>query len=472
MKRSEIFFGIIRLPVDFVAAVLAFFVAYELRTYSLLYPLFGAPTGELDPLGTYLRFAFVAAAGLILIFAFEGIYSFKSTDRMRREIRRVLYAIAAWFMLIIVSFFLLRIQFFSRLILGYAFLLSGIFIIIGRILIRAMQRIALSYGIGKRRVVFVGMNSITLELYAQFFKNPFYSIVGVVGNTQDFSLPAGLKPVGSLSELWPLLESYSLDEVIQTQSDIAVKDSAEILERCNEFHVTYRFVPDLLEVQRTHVELNFHKGIPVITLKETPLDAWGRVAKRLFDLIVSSIFLIILLPVFLIVAIIIKIDSKGPIFYTSKRVTTHGRTFGVHKFRSMVINADNLKSKLSHLNHREGPLFKVKNDPRITRVGNFLRKTSIDELPQLINVFLGQMSLVGPRPHLPQEVAQYEKHHKKVLAVKPGITGMAQISGRSNLTFEEEVKLDTYYIENWSLWLDVVILFKTLPVVLRGHAAD
>jgi len=186
----------------------------------------------------------------------------------------------------------------------------------------------------------------------------------------------------------------------------------------------------------------------------------------------SFLFLIILLPLFLIIVFIIKIDSKGQIFYGSKRVGAKGRIIKIWKFRSMVQNAERLKKKLLSQNERQdGPLFKMDYDPRVTRVGKFIRKWSIDELPQFFNILQGDMSLVGPRPHEPNEVAEYEKHHKKLLNIKPGVTGMAQVSGRSDLEFEEEVKLDTFYIENWSLWIDLIILIKTPFVVLLRRGA-
>ncbi len=497
MKRSEIFFGIIRVPLDYMAAIGAFFTAYSLRTEDEFYFLFGAPVGEVDPLNVYLRFAAWAAIILLAIFAFEGMYSLKSTFRFKREVRRIVLLCSAWFMILIAYFFVMRIQFFSRLILGYTFILTVLFIIATRICIRIAQRFLLSKNIGKRRVMFIGNNKIAGELCEWFAKNPSYKIVGIIPDTEienltgksiserikerslkllealkNFRHPEATKIISMEKNLEETLKENRVDEVIQTRSRLTQDTAAKILEICQVNHITYRFVPDLLDVQRTNVEFAFYKGIPVITLRETPLDAWGRVAKRAFDMTISATALVTLSPVFLVVAGLIKLDSRGPVFYASKRVSAKGNTFNVMKFRSMVIGAEKRKGEFAHLNHRKGPLFKIKHDPRVTRFGKFIRKTSLDELPQLINVLVGNMSLVGPRPHLVEEVAKYERHHKKVLAIKPGITGIAQISGRSDLDFEEEVKLDTYYIENWSLLLDIIILLKTIPAVLRGKSAD
>ena len=219
-------------------------------------------------------------------------------------------------------------------------------------------------------------------------------------------------------------------------------------------------------------------GVPIVEVKKTPLEGWGRIGKRIFDVIGSLLILIILSPVLIIVMLLILIDSHGPIFFSKLdddsplyRVGEGGRLFRYLKFRSMKPKTDSLRyTELADMNLRsDGPMVKIKDDPRVTRIGRFIRRFSIDELPELFLVLKGDMSLVGPRPHLPEEVAKYEHHHKKVLTIKPGMTGMAQTSGRSDLTFEEEVKLDTYYIENWSLLLDMAILLKTPLAVFKSR---
>jgi exopolysaccharide biosynthesis polyprenyl glycosylphosphotransferase len=210
---------------------------------------------------------------------------------------------------------------------------------------------------------------------------------------------------------------------------------------------------------------------PVISMKRGGIRGWDRVLKDMEDYVLSAVGLLLLSPLFLLVAVLIKLDSKGPVFYRQERVGKNGKRFMIYKFRSMVADAERVQAELLDRNEAEGPIFKMRHDPRITRVGAVIRKTSIDELPQLINVVLGHMSLVGPRPPIPKEVAQYEEWQKERLSTTPGITGLWQISGRSDLTFEEMVKWDIYYIHNWSLWLDIKILLKTVPVVLFGRGA-
>jgi len=210
---------------------------------------------------------------------------------------------------------------------------------------------------------------------------------------------------------------------------------------------------------------------PVIELKRTSLDGWGRVIKRSIDIAAASLGLLLTSPIFLTCALIIKNETKAPVFARLKRVSKN-REFYLYKFRSMIANAEELKPSLIAYNERkDGPLFKMKDDPRVTRVGRILRRTRIDELPQFINILKGDISLVGPRPHQPDEIQKYEKHHKKVLAIKAGATGLAQISGSSDLPFDEEVAIDSFYIEHWSLLLDMRIIFRTFLKMFRDPSA-
>jgi lipopolysaccharide/colanic/teichoic acid biosynthesis glycosyltransferase len=218
----------------------------------------------------------------------------------------------------------------------------------------------------------------------------------------------------------------------------------------------------------------------MIEVKNTPLDGWSRIYKRIFDVVFSAIGIIITSPITILTAIAIKIDSCGPIIYKNERIGSDGRKFFVYKFRYMkwdqCVTDENPelekalkleKDLIAKQSVRKGPLYKIKRDPRKTRVGHFIEKYSIDELPQLFNVFLGNMSMVGPRPHQEREVEKYMEYHRRLLTIKPGITGMAQVSGRSDLDFEDEYRLDLYYIENWSLWLDLQICLKTIGVLFR-----
>jgi exopolysaccharide biosynthesis polyprenyl glycosylphosphotransferase len=477
MKRFEIFFGIIKIPIDFAMVVLAFLAAYKLRL--LTEPIEGiAKPIDYSVLPTqteYFNFALAAAAALIVIFIFGRMYTMKTTLNFSTETKKVIAICGVWAMAMITYFFFTRTFPFSRLATLYSWTLALFFIIFGRGLIRIIQRAFLKLGIGRRRLVFIGNNNITKEISKKLKENLSYKILGIIGENQKES---DTKTLGSINQLQYIIKKYKIDEIIQTKSDIPEIQAEDILEICDLNHINYRFVPDLIDVRRTNIEVQTIGSIPIINLKSTPLDGWGKVAKRIMDIIGASLGLIIFSPIFLITAIAIKIDSKGPIFFTKlddgspvKRIGEYGKSFKFYKFRSMLPKTDSLRyTKLAEKNTRkEGPLVKIKNDPRVTRVGKFIRKFSIDELPQLLNALVGNMSLVGPRAHLPEEVAKYEKRHRFVLTIKPGITGLPQIRGRSDLPFEEEVKMDHYYIENWSVWTDIKIILKTFAIIFKGY---
>ncbi|MBD3361032.1 exopolysaccharide biosynthesis polyprenyl glycosylphosphotransferase [Candidatus Peregrinibacteria bacterium] len=476
MKRFEIFFGIIKVPVDFIMVILAFLAAYELRLVTEPIKGIAKPIdySVLPTIKEYLNFSIGAAVALIVIFVLGRMYTLKTTLRFSGETKKVIIFGGIWAMAIITYFFFTRTFPFSRLAIIYSFALTIIFTTFGRGLIRIIQRGFLRMGVGRRRLLFIGNNNITKEIYKYLSNDLRYKIVGLIGQKKKDKL----KILGAVRDLEKIIERNKIDEIIQTKSDVSETQAEDILELCDLHHVNYRFIPDLIDVHRTNISIQTIGSIPIISLKPTPLDGWGKVAKRITDILGASLGLIILSPIFLITAIAIKIDSKGPIFFARldegspvKRVGQYGKLFNFYKFRSMHPKTDNLRyTELTKKNIRkDGPLVKIKNDPRITRVGGFIRKYSIDELPQLWNVLKGNMSLVGPRPHLPEEVAKYKRHHRFILNIKPGLTGLSQISGRSDLSFEEEVKLDRYYIENWSILLDIKIIFKTLGVILKDY---
>jgi len=478
MKRFEIFFGLVKIPVDFAVTILAFLAAYQLRL--LTEPIEGIAKAVdytvLPTMSEYINFSAKMTVILLIIFAIGKMYSLKTTHRFSEEMKKTTILCIIWAMTMITIFFFQRIFPFSRLAIIYSWGLTFLFVIFGRAFIRFIQIIFLKNGIGRRRIIFIGANRLTEDLGETLRNTWEYKIIGVV-RTNEATISSKLKDLGTVENLEQIVKSYKVDEAIQTK-DFSEIQNETILETCDLNHVIYKFVPNLVEMRRKNIETETIGKVPVISLHHTPLDGWGKIIKRIGDIIGATLGLIILSPVFLITAIAIKLDSKGPVFFTTlddgssvKRVGQYGKLFKFVKFRSMFPNTDSLRyTKLADSNMRtDGPLIKIKDDPRVTHVGKFIRKYSIDELPQLWNVLVGNLSLVGPRPHLPEEVAKYKKHHKFVLTIKPGLSGLAQISGRSELSFEDEVKLDKYYIENWSIWLDAKIILKTFLVVLMGY---
>lgn len=478
MKPSEIAFGLIRIPIDFLMALLAFIAAYKIRAITNLFPGIQLPfdVTTLPSMTDYLSFSMTAVTALLILAALNKMYSLKTTFKTSKEIEQILVVTTTWLMAMIAWFFLTRSFPFSRLALVYTWVLTIVFMAIGRLIIRLALYFTLKAGVGKKNLLFIGHNKITERLSNMVKNNISYNVVGYIDEQK--SPHSTLPYLGTLEHVEKIIQEKKIEEILQTKTDLGHQRLANLLACCREYNLGFSFVPSLLEVQQTNIETETWDGIPVIKLKPTPLDGWGRVLKRVFDFISSLLGLIILSPVFLIIAIAIKLNSKGTIFFKYlddgsrvKRVGEQGKLFYFYKFRTMYPNTHNLRytELATHNIRKNSPLVKIKDDPRVTSVGKFLRKTSLDELPQLLNVLKGEMSLVGPRPHLPEEVEKYQKHHKFVLTIKPGITGMAQTRGRSDLDFEEEVRLDTYYIEHWSLWLDLKLLLKTVLVFMKGY---
>jgi exopolysaccharide biosynthesis polyprenyl glycosylphosphotransferase len=453
MKKSELFFNAFLVPLDYLMIVAATLLVYLLRfyfnpiveSYPLLYSL---------PFQKFLEIVLISALVVVIVFAIEGLYSMKVTRSLLKEFIKIVAAASTALVIFIIIAFLDRELLSSRFIFLGSWFLVIILVAAERTLARLLQRkIAKWRGTGIHRVLIIGKNEISDKIihYLHCHQGQPYRITGRLVEFDESKL---------------LKYKDRIDEVIQCDPTLHTSRANQLARFCELNRIDFKYVPNLFAARATNIEIRTLAGFPVVEIKRTPLDGWGRIIKRLIDLVISTLMLIILSPVFLVFAILIKLDSTGPVFFRMKRIS-QGKEFRIYKFRSMVKNAKQLKKELLKQNERkDGPLFKLKNDPRVTKFGRFLRRTRWDEFAQLINVFKGEMSLVGPRPHELEEIAQYEARHHKVLAIKSGITGLAQVSGSSKLSFEDEVGLDTYYIENWSLRLDFVILAKTFLIFL------
>lgn len=471
MKKLELLFSVLLVPVDFIMIVLAALSAYYLRFTGLAVTI--RPVIFDFDIKNYFTIVLVVALIWILIFFMTGLYNLQRSRRLTEEIRRVFLACSAGFVLIAVYIFFQRELFNSRFIVLAAWILSMIYVLFGRGLLHIIHNLVYRSGYGVRQLVIVGAGKTADSLVKEFSQKKQLGYK-VIKRLRDFSLETS-------QELDELVDEGKVDEIIQADPNISKSESLRLYDFATDRHIVFRYVADLLGVKVLHHEVTELAGLPIVEVKRTTLEGWGQVAKRLTDIIISGLLIIILSPIILLAAIIIKLDSKGPVFFSRrddgsyvKRVGQNGKAFRYFKFRSMIDRADSLRyTELADRNLRtDGPLVKIKNDPRVTRFGRFIRRFSIDELPELFLVFMGKMSLVGPRPHLPEEVAKYEQHHRKVLTIKPGISGLAQISGRSDLAFEEEVRLDLYYIENWSMLLDISILLKTPWAVIKHRQTE
>ena len=399
----------------------------------------------------------------VAIFFSLGVYRLEGTRKIFSELSSIFWAVTFSVVITTTIMFILKDIDFSRLMLLYIWVLALFSFSLFRILFFYLRRYLIRFNLGVKRVLIIGENEATESLKQFFIQNPGY------GYKVAFQIKNGKRlKIQRLSES---IKKYHLNQIIQGDRLVKPETNLKLMLLAQEKQLVFSQIPTLYELRKGTFMVETIGEVPLLRFRRTPLDGWGRIIKRMIDFIFSLIMLIILSSFLLVVALIVKIDSRGPVFFKQKRVAKFGY-FYLYKFRSMVQDAEELKKKLISKNERqEGPLFKIKDDPRITRVGRIIRKTRIDELPQLINVLKGEVSLVGPRPHLPSEVKRYKKRHKIVLLIKPGMTGMAQVSGASDLSFEDEVKLDAYYIENWSLFLDFIILIKTIGVVLRGQGA-
>lgn len=464
MKKSEAIFSVLRVPMDGLAVLTALLLAYRLREARIdLLPNIQLlePATTLPTFSSYaMDFALPGVLLFLILASLIGLYRMDATVSAWREVGRVAVAAGLWLVLIVGWYFLIRKElFYSRLLLVHAVFFIAFFSLLGRMSLVLLERSFLRLGVGRRLVLSIGALQIA-AVAANFLKDDLhYSYIGHVPNMDALRRVAG---------------RHRLDLVLQTDPNPENAETLALIEYCRSHHVGYAYLPPVLADVPHLLRLERLGTVPLVRFQPTPLDGWGRVAKRLFDLVVSFVLLILLLPIFFAIAIAVLIDGGWPVLYASDRVGENGRRrILIFKFRSMVRNADILRRDLLPMNHRtDGPLFKMKNDPRVTRVGSFLRRWTLDELPQLWNVFRGRMSLVGPRPHLPDEVERYSPLERRVFAVKPGMTGLAQISGRSDLQFSEEVRLDLQYVEEWSLLLDLWILWRTLWVVVSRKAAD
>ena len=460
------------MPLDFFALLVAGAVAYFLRTSTYVQRVRPA-VFELDlPLPEYMQLIVMVSLVIIGIFALLGLYGMDSTRKLLDEFTRIFSGISIGVMLVILYIFLSAELFQSRFIVMAAYLFAVVFVMSGRYFVRRLQRYLLSRGVGIHRVVLAGNGPIEESLRQLFLKRPLlgYKVVGVV-------------PEIAWDALEEIHRLHGIDEIIQTNASLPESDNLVLLDFSEQYKIDYKYVPNMFETYAANVRFRTISTIPIMELSRTPLDGWGRVAKRAIDVFGSLLGLVLLSPLFLLVAFLIRRDTPGPVFYKQIRVGRNMKPFEIIKFRSMFLEDcigteyggqraerkyEDLKAQL---NERTGPLFKMKDDPRITKMGKFIRHWRIDELPQLLNVFKGEMSLFGPRPHLEKEVVQYDKYHRKLFTIKPGMSGMAQVAGNAGLSFEEEAKLDIAYIEHWSLWLDVVILLKTFKILLTDKNA-
>ena len=470
-QNSTVFYSIILVLGDFLALIGAFSTAYILRVKYDTRPLL-----EQIPAETYL-YGFLAVLPLwILVQAFIGLYSKEVYDSRFRELGRlILGSILGMLVIIGYDFIIVDSLFPARLVAVYGLVLSFSFLVIFRTVARIIRNILFSFGYGVTNVLIIGNNEAS-EIIIEEIRNTRktgHKIVGMVTKKQS-----------SFYKTYPNFESAikgieDIDKIIQTVLYKDPDQNDEIMIYAQTHHISYNFTPGNNELFVGNLEVQLLRGTPVVTVHQTPLIGWGSVIKRLFDFFVSTGLLILLSPVLLTISIIQKIVApNATILFKQKRLTQFDKEFTAYKFQTMNPKLSGLSAEEDFKKMGRPDLIKVfrdggdhlENDPRITPFGKFLRLTSLDEVPQLLNVLKGDISLVGPRALIPSELKDYKQKHN-ILSIKSGLTGLAQVSGRKNLSFEERRKLDLYYVQNWNFWLDVTILLRTLRAVINGIGA-
>lgn len=457
---------------DLAAALFAFSLAsifrFDLFPSDWLHGYPGLTTGHHLPLDPGYLLFFLAT--LLIINRRDGLYGPLQAHASLHEQRKTVQACFGAGLLLCGSLYMFHNNTVSRGFAAWFITLTSVFLC----LLRAFWRWSLyrnyDRGIDTRNVLILGANHMGNAVRKQLQRSGHLGRVfkGFIKTTENGSLVEAREFVlGDLNQLPSIARLHFVDEIIITERcDPEVVLS--LVGMARQLDIEMLVVPGFYEEITPEAPVEYVGNFPVVALHRRNDRVISGLLKRAWDIALSSFLLIWLLPILLIIAVVIKLDSPGPVFYVSQRIGKKGRVFACFKFRTMVANAEQLKHKLAALNERDGLLFKIKNDPRITAAGRVLRKFSLDELPQLYNVFLGDMSLVGPRPPLASEVGQYELEHFRRLEVLPGITGLWQVRARQDPSFSRYLALDLAYVENWSFWLDLKILIKTAEVVARG----
>ena len=466
--KNRVVEGTVRL-LDILCVVAAVPAAYVLRD---VLPVKGR--GPLVPLAEYWPFLVLTLLLWIAGTWFFRVYESFRTRSVWPEIARIAKAIASVALLQIAAIFFLRLHDdVSRLFFGTYFALTFALLAVNRLVLRRVAHSARRSGINTRVFAVVGSGDLAHDVVKTAEEHPEwgFQFAGHILDAQGAGNPKPELVLGTVAQLGQILDDNVIDEVIFAVPRERLAHIEGAFRLCQEQGASARVCLDLFDVGGAHVAFGDMDGLPMLSFTRAPTDEVALLFKRAFDVVSSAVAVLLLSPAFIATAIAVKIESPGPVFFRQTRVGKNGRPFKMLKFRSMHVDAEARLESLRAQNEASGPVFKMRNDPRVTRVGRFIRRTSLDELPQFLNVLSGEMSIVGPRPPVPAEVKQYQRWQRRRLSVKPGITCTWQVSGRSNISFDQWMKLDLEYIDTWSLWQDIQICCRTVPAVLLSRGA-
>lgn len=475
--RNNVFYSLFLMLADLFVLAIAFLAAYFLRVNLDSRPLIEQIAKE----DYFLTFLSIAPFWIITLAAL-GLYDKNIRNKRASETTKLFIGSFIGILLVIgYEFVSGQAVFPARLVAVYAFIGSFILLVISRFIIHTVRGILFRNGVGAHRLLIIGANSTAHDIVKQLSltSNSGYHISALAGPKKFIPSNLDIAHYNSIERALGVIKSLHITAIIQT--DLYGDDSKNqaILRAAQTNHIDYNFIPGKSEFYSGKNTVDLFLGYPMISVSQTALIGWGEIVKQVFDLVITIPLLIILSPVLLIIFVLQKIFNPGPALYKSARLSRYSEKFTLYKFRSMNPRYGKKDAAIEFramgredLAHEYELHRKVKNDPRITGFGKFLRRTSIDELPQLFNVLKGDLSLVGPRPILPQEMKLTRGRGALLHSVKSGVTGLWQVSGRSDLSFEQRIELESYYAQNWSFWLDIKILFKTLWVVIKKDGAE
>lgn len=472
--RKKVIYGFILSFNDIVFLAIAFFLSYYLRFYiGILGEV--AKVYYIDTNYSFYSIVFILSA--VLIFSIFRLYNWDQIYKGSGYYSRIVKGIMINIIVIILAGYIFELFTFSRKWIFLLFIFSALLIIISRLIIELITiRLLRKLDIKSRTIIVgVGENANRIEDSFRKYSMEGEAILGYVDKKskilknrkyyKEFNI------LGYIENIREVIYKNEIQRIIVSGPEYNYNEMLEILEKIKGLDVLVMVFPGFFEFSVKRMSMREIAGIPLMQVSNVGFFGFNLFLKNAIDYLVGIIIFIFFIPVYLIIGLAIKFNSPGPVFYQQKRLTKGCKVFYMYKFRSMFVDADKRLAELRKYNEADGPIFKIKKDPRITTVGRFIRRFSIDELPQIINVLRGELSLVGPRPPLPKEVKQYGEWEMKRMNVKQGITGLWQISGRSELSFEEMARLDLYYIQNWSIEMDIKIILKTFPTILLGKGA-
>lgn len=464
-RRGDIILPFLTVLFDSFAIEFSFLFSYWLRFRSPFFDSLGFVHADSPPIQGYLIGSLFIVVVWLLLFHSQRMYHARRNVSLSDELISIIKVVSVGMLIVMSAAFFYREFSYSRIVFGLLWGTSIITIFAGRVIIQRIERNLYARGKNLQQAIIIGNDGLANEVYTRLHNHPAFGIVisGYFADSQtqpDLKL-SGAQYLGPISGAPAFIREHRIERVfiaLRAQDHHRVY---EIIADSEGVNVEFMMVPDVLEILTSQVQLKELEGVPFLRIKGIPLTFWGRATKRAFDIVISAYVLILTSPVWLFIMLLIRLDSKGPVFFKQERVGLDGRKFKMVKFRSMKVGSEEFDDKAG---------LGIRNDPRRTRLGVFLRRTSLDELPQLYNVLKGHMSLVGPRPERSQYVEQFQSSIPKYLdrhRVKTGMTGWAQVNGlRGDTSIEERIKYDLYYIENWSVAFDIKILLRTIKAAL------